>query len=45
MTITATVERTAGQEASPGRYLDDRHALAYMRDTLDQLALTERTTD
>ncbi len=30
---------------SPGRYLDDRHALAYMRDTLDQLALTERTTD
>jgi predicted ATPase/class 3 adenylate cyclase len=45
MTITATVERTAGREASPGRYLDDRHALAYMRDTLDQLALTERTTD
>jgi hypothetical protein len=45
MTITANIERTAGQEPSPGRYLDDRHALAYMRDTLDRLALAERTTD
>ena len=45
MTIRATIERTAGPEPSPGRDLDDRHALTYMRDTLDQLTLTERTTD
>jgi hypothetical protein len=42
MTITANVERAAPLEPSPGRHLDDRQALAYMRDVLDQLADRER---
>jgi hypothetical protein len=42
MAITANVERAALLEPSPGRDLDDRQALAYMRDVLDQLAERER---
>jgi predicted ATPase len=42
MEITANVERAALLEPSPGRDLDDRQALTYMRDVLDQLADRER---
>jgi hypothetical protein len=42
--ITANIERAAGQEPSPGRELDDRQALAYMRDILDQLADSQQIT-
>lgn len=45
MTITANIERSPGHEPSPGRDLDDRQALAYMRDILDQLAGSERPTN
>jgi predicted ATPase/class 3 adenylate cyclase len=42
MAVAANVERAALLEPSPGRDLDDRQALAYMRDVLDQLAERER---
>jgi hypothetical protein len=32
MKVTANIERAPGQEPSSGRELDDRQALAYMRD-------------
>jgi predicted ATPase/class 3 adenylate cyclase len=44
MKITANIERAPGQEPSPGRELDDRQALAFMRDILDQLADREQIT-
>ena len=44
MPITANIERAPGQEPSPGRELDDRQALAFMRDFLGQLADSEQIT-
>jgi hypothetical protein len=36
--IAANTGHIADQEQAPGQHLDDRQALAYMRDVLDELA-------